>query len=304
MRTVIIGAQGQLGSELARRLDTAVPLGRAEIDIADAASVQAALDARQPQLVINAAAYNLVDRAEEEPERALAVNADGPRYVARWCAGHDAALVHVSSDYVFGADSQHNVPYTEEDPPGPLSAYGRSKLAGELFVREECPRHFVVRTCGLYGRSPTAEGNFVSTMLRLGRERDELRIVDDQRCTPTSVADLADAHGADGNRSVRPVSRHQRRQRDVAGVRGGDFRIAGLHVRVVPITSADYGACGATGVQRPRLHAAGIASGPPAAALEDGAGGVPAIIGVGSGSRRLGSPVSAPSRRASGRSGR
>lgn len=244
MQTVIIGAQGQLGSELARRLDAAVPLGRSEIDIADAGSVAAALDERQPELVINAAAYNLVDRAEEEPERAMAVNADGPRNLARWCAGHGATLVHVSTDYVFGADSQRDWPYSEEDAPGPISAYGRSKLAGERYVRTECPRHFVVRTCGLYGRSPTQQkGNFVSTMLRLGRERDELRIVDDQRCTPTSVADLADALVA-----LIETERYGLYHATNAGSATWRefaeeiFRIAGLQVRVVPISSAEYGA--------------------------------------------------------------
>ena len=233
-----------MGSELARRLDAAVPLGRAEIDISVASSVQAALDAHRPQLVINAAAYNLVDRAEEEPERAMAVNADGPRNLARWCAGHDAALVHVSTDYVFGDDPQRDQPYTEEDTPGPLSAYGRSKLAGEQFVRTECPRHFVVRTCGLYGRSPTLQkGNFVSTMLRLGREREELRIVDDQRCTPTSVADLADALLAlietEAYGLYHATNAGSATWREFAEE---IFRLAGLHVRVVPITSAEYGA--------------------------------------------------------------
>ncbi len=244
MRTAIIGAHGQLGSELARRLADAIPLGRAEIDIADAASVTAALDARHPELVINAAAYNLVDGAEDEPDVAMAVNAGGPRNLARWCAAHDATLVHVSTDYVFGDDPQRDRPYTEDDAPGPVSAYGRSKLAGENHVRTECPRHFVLRTCGLYGRSPTQQkGNFVSTMLRLGRERHELRIVDDQRCTPTSVTDLADALISLSQTNAYGLY-HATNSGSATWREFAEeiFRLAGLSVRVVPISSADYGA--------------------------------------------------------------
>src|SRR5690606_28216592 len=101
---------------------------------------------------------------------------------------------HVSTDYVYGLDAGRAKPYTERDCPGPVSAYGASKLAGEHFVRSLCPRHFVVRTCGLYGHaalSGRGKGNFVETMLRLGAEREELRVVNQQRCTPTSTADLA-----------------------------------------------------------------------------------------------------------------
>lgn len=245
-RTVIIGAQGQLGSELARRLTggETTSLSRAELDITDAQAVDATLDRLQPRCVVNAAAYNLVDRAEDEPERALAVNALGSRNLALWCAAHDSRLVHVSTDYVFGLDAERRTPYQEDDCPGPLSAYAVSKLAGEQLVRSICPHHLVVRTCGLYGHNPTQQkGNFVSTMLRLGRERGEVRVVDDQRCTPTWVPDLADA-------VIELI------QRNAAGLyhvtNGGSvtwrefaeeiFRLAGMNVRVRPITSHEFGA--------------------------------------------------------------
>lgn len=245
-RTVIIGAQGQLGSELARRLaggDVAA-LSRAELDITDAQAVYTVLDRLQPQCVINAAAYNLVDRAEDEPERALAVNALGPRNLALWCAAQNARLVHVSTDYVFGLDAERQTPYREDDCPGPLSAYAVSKLAGEQIVRASCPRHLVVRTCGLYGHNPTQQkGNFFSTMLRLGRERGEVRVVDDQRCTPTWVPDLADA-------MLRLIERDATGLYHVTNAGSATwrefaeeiFRLAGLAVRVTPITSEQFGA--------------------------------------------------------------
>ena len=112
--------------------------------------------------------------------------------ISRNGAGAGSTLVHVSTDYVFGADRTRSVSYREDDPPGPLGVYGETKLRGEQFVRAECERHFVIRTCGLYGRAATkSKGNFVQTMLRLAGERDELRIVNDQHCTPSFTQDVA-----------------------------------------------------------------------------------------------------------------
>jgi dTDP-4-dehydrorhamnose reductase len=195
MRVAVVGAGGQLGRALRRRLGArCVPLTHAEIEITDDASVRAALGRVRPEAVVNAAAYNLVDRGELEPDVAYAVNALGPRSLAAYCASAAVPLVHVSTDYVFGRDENRAEPYAEPDAPGPLSAYGVSKLAGEQFVLAASPRHAVLRTCGLYGPVPTpGRGNFVETMLRLAEERDELTVVDDQRCTPTNVDDLAAA---------------------------------------------------------------------------------------------------------------
>lgn len=256
MRIALIGAAGQLGTALQRsfagspaaseppgRWDVA-PLEHRQIEITDAASVDAALSAARPECVINTAAYNLVDRAEDEPEAACRVNALGPRQLALWCAARDVPLVHVSSDYVFGLDRGRNTPYTEDDPPGPQSAYAVSKLAGEYFVQALCPRSFVVRTCGLYGRaSSPGKGNFVQTMLRLGRERGTVRVVDDQFCTPTFAADVADAivrlipSGAWGlyHATNSGETTWCRLAREV-------FRVAGLDAEVIPITTAEFAA--------------------------------------------------------------
>jgi dTDP-4-dehydrorhamnose reductase len=196
MRVALIGAAGQLGTALADCRPPSrsiVPLAHSEIEIRDPASIDSALSAAAADCVINAAAYNFVDRAEDERDLAYAVNAAGPQNLARWCARQRATLVHVSTDYVFGGDARR-VPYVETDPPLPESVYARSKLAGEEFVRAECPTHFVVRTCGLYGRAQSAgKGNFVRTMLRMASEGRALRVVDDQHCTPSFAGDVAAA---------------------------------------------------------------------------------------------------------------
>ncbi|SFI29151.1 dTDP-4-dehydrorhamnose reductase [Planctomicrobium piriforme] len=192
MRIALIGAAGQLGTDLLKCLPHAHPLTHAEIEITDSQNVAAVLDPLAPDIVVNTAAYNLVDKAEDEPERAFAINAQGPETLARWCNEHNATLVHVSTDYVFGADAGRTLPYTEADESGPLGVYGRSKLAGEMAVQGGCPRHFVIRTCGLYGQAATkSKGNFVKTMLRLADERSELKVVSDQHCTPSYTADVA-----------------------------------------------------------------------------------------------------------------
>ena len=149
----------------------------------------------RPDAVINCAAYNFVDRAEDEADAAFAVNVRGVRELAEVCRDLGCVLVHFSTDYVFGLDASRRTPYAAADAPGPLSLYGLSKLAGEYVVRALCPRHFVVRTCGLYGLSGTGGkgGNFVETMLRLAAQGKPLRVVADQVCTPTYTVDLAEA---------------------------------------------------------------------------------------------------------------
>lgn len=201
MRIALIGADGQLGTALQARLKhEVVPLRHTQIEITNAESVQSALAESSPDVVINAAAYNFVDLAEDEPDAAYAANALGPRNLARYCAEKGIVLLHVSTDFVFGLDTNRTTPYRETDAPGPMSSYAVSKLAGEQFVLSLAPKSFVVRTCGLYGRrspgSKAGKGNFVETMLRLAGEREFLTVVDDQTCTPTYVADLAEALAA------------------------------------------------------------------------------------------------------------
>ena len=196
---VVCGAAGQLGQELLQRLPAAETQGltRAQLDLARPETVAAVLSDLRPRVVFNCAAYNLVDQAEEEPEQAFAVNALGPLALARACQALGAVLVHFSTDYVFGLEGFRPAPYRESDAPGPVSVYGASKLAGEHLVRQACEQHFIIRSSGLYGRPGVAGaggkgGNFVLTMLRLGRAGQPLRVVADQMLTPTSVADLAE----------------------------------------------------------------------------------------------------------------
>src|SRR5262249_8549339 len=161
-------------------------------------SLQEALLQVRPKVVVNCAAYNFVDKAESEPLAAFAVNAWGVRALAQICRDLDCSLVHFSTDYVFGLDTARGSPYRETDAPGPASVYGLSKLAGEYLVRFICPKHFVIRTCGLYGvwGSGGKGGNFVETMLRLAGQGKPLRVVADQQCTPSYTVDIASAAAA------------------------------------------------------------------------------------------------------------
>lgn len=196
MKVAVIGANGQLGGDLrsafAAAGDEVLPLGHAAIEISSADSVRAALGPFTPELVINTAALHHVERCENDPEAAFAVNAIGPRNLALYAAGAACALLHFSTDYVF--DGRQHVPYTEDALPGPLNVYGTSKLSGEYFVRSIAPRYFVLRVSALYGRHPCrGKGglNFVELMLKLGTERPEVRVVDDEFVSPTSTAAVA-----------------------------------------------------------------------------------------------------------------
>jgi dTDP-4-dehydrorhamnose reductase len=185
---LVIGIGGQLSSALARQAAD-VPLlqvERPEIDLLQPQTVAPALERIRPALVINAAAYTAVDRAESERERAWAINASGPAAIAAWCAAAGVPLLHVSTDYVF--DGRKGAPYVETDPPSPTGVYGESKLAGEQAVLQRCPQAAVVRTAWVV----SAVGhNFVLTMLNAARQGRQLRVVADQVGCPTPAADLA-----------------------------------------------------------------------------------------------------------------
>ncbi len=198
MRLAVLGANGQVGADVlaaaaARGID-AVGLTHEDIEIADAQSVEAALDRIGPTLIVNPAAMHNVEACEREPDRAFAVNALGARHLALASARRDITLVHVSTDYVF--DGAQGRPYRETDRACPLNVYGASKLAGEHFVSAIAPRHFVVRSSGLYGahasRGKAGGLNFVQLMLKLARERGTVRVVTDELVTPTYTADLAE----------------------------------------------------------------------------------------------------------------
>jgi len=189
---LLTGAGGQVAWEVEQRA-TGAGLGvraltRTELDITDSKAVHSTVAAAAPRVVINAAAYTAVDKAEGDKDRAFGVNRDGPGHLAAVCAAREITLVHLSTDYVFNGESKH--PYVEEDFTAPLGVYGESKLAGEAAVRAFLDRHIILRTAWVYG---VHGNNFVKTMLRLGRERDVLRVVDDQRGSPTFAGDIADA---------------------------------------------------------------------------------------------------------------
>jgi len=191
-RLLVFGAKGQVGRSLLEAASEAsieaIGLSHADADICDPEAVAERIRACEPTVVVNAAAYTAVDQAETEPDRAFRVNRDGARIVAAAAAVAGVPVIHLSTDYVF--DGRKRVPYTEADQTNPLGVYGQSKEAGERAVREANPKHVIVRTSGVYSPFGT---NFVRTMLRLGAEREELRIVDDQTICPTSAADIASA---------------------------------------------------------------------------------------------------------------
>ncbi|MBS0261534.1 MAG: dTDP-4-dehydrorhamnose reductase [Planctomycetes bacterium] len=245
MRIALIGAGGQLGTALMARLEEEVlPLGSRDLDIADPEQVQRVIPELRAELVINTAAYNFVDKAEDEAERARAVNETGPKLLAETCARLDIPLVHIGTDYVYGGahPHPHPRPYVETDPATPSSVYSRSKLAGEQAVIAHCPKHYVLRTCGLYGRAVSAgKGNFVQTMLRLGRERGAVSVVDDQWCTPTFATDLAGAI-ADLITTGKYGLYHATNSGSTTwcGFAREIFRLQGMAVPVTPITTAQF----------------------------------------------------------------
>lgn len=241
------GRSGQLGTELVAVLSRnpdirATVLGRDEADFTDPSRIEnAILKAGALDLVINAVAYTAVDRAEQEETLAYRVNAEAMDAMARACAARGVPLIHVSTDYVY--DGAKSSPYVESDPTGPLNAYGRSKLAGENFIRDRLPAHVILRTSWVY----SAWGrNFMTTMLRLGAERDEVRVVDDQFGAPTSARDLAEAIATIARRITGPMPQfgtyHYADAGETSwhGFAAEIFRQAGLKARAVPIPATEY----------------------------------------------------------------
>jgi dTDP-4-dehydrorhamnose reductase len=190
MKVLVTGAGGQLGHDLMNAFagDDVVGLRSADLDVTREPAVVAAVRDHAPDLVVHAAAFTKVDACEAEPETAWRVNALGTWWVARACALAEAAMVYISTDYVF--DGTGDRPYTEFDPVGPRSVYGRSKEAGEQLVRETLRTYYIVRTSWLQG---THGANFVKTMLHLGREHGAVQVVGDQTGSPTFTFDLAPA---------------------------------------------------------------------------------------------------------------
>jgi dTDP-4-dehydrorhamnose reductase len=252
MRVLIFGRTGQVARELERaqwpKKLVLRFLDRAACDLTDPAAARRAIVHAQPQIVINAAAYTAVDRAEGEPHSAGLVNRDAPAAMAEACAKVNAILVHLSTDYVF--DGSKPGAYIEEDPVAPISVYGRTKAEGETAIRSALERHVILRTSWVFAAHGS---NFVRTMLRLASERPELRIVSDQRGAPTAARDIANAivvianaiaagNAASGTfhfTSSRPTTWY-----DFART---IFDLSGREISLVPITTAEY----TTAAQRP-----------------------------------------------------
>jgi dTDP-4-dehydrorhamnose reductase len=247
---LICGAGGQIGQALTGRLRRmrceVVALDRLGLDIGDPAHVREIFATHRPCVVINAAAYTAVDRAESEPESAHAINAEAPRRLGEACAEIDAALLSYSTDYVF--DGTKATPYTESDPMAPISVYGHSKAAGEDAIRATLKRHLILRTSWVFASGRT---NFVTTMLRLGLERDTLRVVDEEFGCPTAAMDIAEAtatliEAIERNGDIpwgtyhfcgaEPISRY----RFAEAIMQESAAAGGRRVEVVPIKCADF----------------------------------------------------------------
>jgi dTDP-4-dehydrorhamnose reductase len=254
MRILVIGANGQLGSDLIIALHGHRVLGTARggtpdssatisLDVSDAQETQSVIAGFAPDVVINTAAFHRVDDIEKDAGRAFEINALAAHRLALTCRDAGCALMHISTDYVF--DGAKRSPYLETDPPNPLSAYGASKLAGELLIRAAWHKHCIVRTCGLYGLAGASGkgGNFVNTMLRMASEGKTIKVVSDQVCTPTYTSDLAERiaalieTGTYGTYHI--TSAGQCTWHDFATE---IFRLAGVSADLQPISSAEFGA--------------------------------------------------------------
>ena len=249
MKVLVTGAGGQLGLDL---LDAfadveVVGLTRSALDVTDATAVEVAVAEVAPDVVVNTAAWTAVDACEDDEDRAHHVNALGPWWLAQACARHGATLVHLSTDYVFSGPAPLGPGgeprgWTEFDPVRPANAYGRSKAAGEALVRETLDRHHLVRTAWVAGARGS---NFVTTMLRLGRERGQVSVVTDQVGSPTFTRDLAvairevvDAGIATGRYGT--VNRTNAGRCSWFELAEAVFELAGLDVEVAPTTSAAF----------------------------------------------------------------
>lgn len=243
MRLLVFGQSGQVATELARRMPAdvaAIFLGRDRADLSDPAACAAAIAAHPADAVINAAAWTAVDRAETEEAAATVVNGEAPAAMARACAARGIPFLHVSTDYVF--DGSGDAPFAPDHPTAPQNAYGRSKRAGEDAIRASGARHLILRTSWVV----SAHGaNFVKTMLRLGRERDSLRVVADQTGAPTPAADIADALVVAARAIVQGAAGGTHHFAGSPDTTWADFARAimaagGLSCRIDDIGSADY----------------------------------------------------------------
>jgi dTDP-4-dehydrorhamnose reductase len=198
MKIVLIGPNGQLGTDINKVFSTdpdftIVPLNHAAVDITDIADAKAIIDSHAPDAVINTAAFHQVDKCEEEVEKTFAVNAAAIKNLAVICKERDIPFVQISTDYVFGIDQERRQPYIETDKPGPVNVYGVSKIAGEMCIQYIAQKYFIVRVAGLFGTAGSSGkgGNFIETMLKIAREKGEVKVKNDEFTSPTYTVDVA-----------------------------------------------------------------------------------------------------------------
>jgi dTDP-4-dehydrorhamnose reductase len=257
-KILLTGITGQVGQELQQTLTAlgeVISVSRQDLDLSQPAQITAKIAEIKPNVIVNAAAYTAVDKSETETELAMAINATAPKAIAQAAQDIGATLMHISTDYVF--NGQHYTPYLETDQTDPLGIYGRSKLLGETGVRENCARHIILRTAWVYGSR--GHGNFVKTMLRLGKDREELKVVADQIGSPTWSYDIAVAITQLLDKSFQDANIQGTYHFTNSGVASWyDFAIAIFEeakqlgfplniARVLPITTAEY----PTPTQRP-----------------------------------------------------
>jgi dTDP-4-dehydrorhamnose reductase len=254
-KIVVTGITGQVGQELQKTLTMlgeVVALDRQQLDLTQPIAIAKVISQIEPKVIVNAAAYTAVDKAESEAKLANTINAIAPTAIAEVAEKIGATLVHISTDYVF--DGRNHTPYREEDATNPIGVYGKSKLLGEEGIINNCSRYFILRTAWVYGSG--GHGNFVKTMLRLGAEREEIRVVADQIGSPTWSYDIATTISQMLNNANIPTGIYHFTNSGVAS--WYDFAVAifaeaekldfPLKVkRIVPITTADY----PTPAQRP-----------------------------------------------------
>lgn len=197
-KIALIGANGQLSTDIINVFDKKYffisPLSHKDIEITNIEDTKKVLEKINPDIVINTAAYHKVDEVEDNPEKAFLVNSVAQKNLAEICETNKWTLVFISTDYVFGLDKERNASYIETDTPGPINVYGVSKLAGEYFTRYICKKHFVIRVCGLFGVAGSSGkgGNFVELMIKLGKEKGKVNVVNDQILTPTYTKNIAE----------------------------------------------------------------------------------------------------------------
>ncbi|MGE5596119.1 MAG: dTDP-4-dehydrorhamnose reductase, partial [Hyphomicrobiales bacterium] len=247
MNVLLLGANGQLGSDIVRLWNDPtvrlIPATRADADVTDAAAVQALVERTAPDVVVNTTAFHNLPVCEEDPETAFRVNVAGGRNVAKAAARAGAAVVQLSTDYVF--DGTKRSPYLEDDARRAVNVYGAAKIATEDVVRQSNPETLIVRVSGLYGLAGSAGkgGNFVETMLRLAREGNPIRVVSDQVTAPTNTAEIAEALlplVRDGARGVVHLAADgETSWHDFAAA---IFEICGLKPDLTPVTTAEFGA--------------------------------------------------------------